>query len=243
MVVEARGAACHCGGHGCWERYASGGGLHRLTREAAIEGRLPTLVAQRGNAARGSRRGRHGRGRAEPGRGGRADAGDRVVARARTREPGGDPRLRPLRHRRGTLDRLGPGVAVGARVPRRSRRGLRRAPGDHGDARRCSDLARAPWAPHSWPSSERRETRRLAADVSRRRRRRAGLRRPRRRRRHRRRLRLRPPLAHGFADAAVARALRAARGRRATTRLVVGPLVARVGLVGTRAPRRAVTDA
>ncbi len=51
MVVVARGAACHCGGYGCWERYASGGGLNRLTREAAIEGRLPTLVAQRGNAA------------------------------------------------------------------------------------------------------------------------------------------------------------------------------------------------
>jgi glucokinase len=51
MVVEARGAACHCGAHGCWERYASGGGLNRMTREAAIEGRLPTLVAQRGNAA------------------------------------------------------------------------------------------------------------------------------------------------------------------------------------------------
>ena len=50
MIVVARGAACHCGGHGCWERYASGGGLNRLTREAAIEGRLPTLVAQRGNA-------------------------------------------------------------------------------------------------------------------------------------------------------------------------------------------------
>ncbi|MEO9180093.1 MAG: ROK family protein, partial [Acidimicrobiales bacterium] len=51
MVVVARGAPCLCGGHGCWERYASGGGLNRLTREAAIEGRLPTLVGQRGNAA------------------------------------------------------------------------------------------------------------------------------------------------------------------------------------------------
>ncbi len=51
MVVVARGAACHCGGHGCWERYASGGGLHRLTREAAIQGRLPTLVTECGNAA------------------------------------------------------------------------------------------------------------------------------------------------------------------------------------------------
>ena len=37
MAVAARGAACHCGSHGCLERYASGGGLNRLTREAAIE--------------------------------------------------------------------------------------------------------------------------------------------------------------------------------------------------------------
>ena len=44
MVVEAHGAPCPCGGRGCWERYASGGGLHRLTREAALEGRLATLV-------------------------------------------------------------------------------------------------------------------------------------------------------------------------------------------------------
>ena len=50
MVVEARGAACHCGGYGCWERYASGGGLHRLTRAAALEGRLATLVQRCGNA-------------------------------------------------------------------------------------------------------------------------------------------------------------------------------------------------
>lgn len=44
MVVDARGAPCSCGGRGCWERYASGGGLHRLTREAALDGRLATLV-------------------------------------------------------------------------------------------------------------------------------------------------------------------------------------------------------
>jgi glucokinase len=44
MVVEAHGAPCLCGGRGCWERYASGGGLHRLTRDAALEGRLATLV-------------------------------------------------------------------------------------------------------------------------------------------------------------------------------------------------------
>src|SRR6202167_4886743 len=47
MVVEAHGAPCLCGGKGCWERYASGGGLQRLTREAALEGRLSTLVARR----------------------------------------------------------------------------------------------------------------------------------------------------------------------------------------------------
>jgi glucokinase len=44
MVVEAHGAPCLCGGRGCWERYASGGGLHRLTREAALDGRLTSLV-------------------------------------------------------------------------------------------------------------------------------------------------------------------------------------------------------
>ncbi len=44
MVVEAHGAPCLCGGRGCWERYASGGGLHRLTHEAALDGRLATLV-------------------------------------------------------------------------------------------------------------------------------------------------------------------------------------------------------
>jgi glucokinase len=47
MVVEAHGAPCLCGGRGCWERYASGGGLQRLTREAALNGRLSTLVASR----------------------------------------------------------------------------------------------------------------------------------------------------------------------------------------------------
>ncbi len=46
MVVDAHGAPCLCGGRGCWERYASGGGLHRLTREAALDGRLATLVAE-----------------------------------------------------------------------------------------------------------------------------------------------------------------------------------------------------
>lgn len=50
MAVQARGALCGCGGYGCWERYASGGGLARLTSEWAAEGRLPTLVRLRGGA-------------------------------------------------------------------------------------------------------------------------------------------------------------------------------------------------
>jgi glucokinase len=55
MVVDARGAECLCGGHGCWERYASGGGLHRMTREAALEGRLETLVERCGGDPRAVR--------------------------------------------------------------------------------------------------------------------------------------------------------------------------------------------
>ena len=50
MVVQANGIRCNCGRRGCWERYASGTGLGTLTTEAAREGRLPTLVAQRGSA-------------------------------------------------------------------------------------------------------------------------------------------------------------------------------------------------
>lgn len=48
MVVVARGAPCPCGSRGCWERYASGGGLQRLAREAALEGRLGAVVAEVG---------------------------------------------------------------------------------------------------------------------------------------------------------------------------------------------------
>jgi glucokinase len=49
MVVEARGAPCRCGGFGCWERYASGGGLARMTDEAVDHGRLPALVERVGS--------------------------------------------------------------------------------------------------------------------------------------------------------------------------------------------------
>lgn len=40
VVVEPGGVACPCGGRGCWERYASGGALVRLTNEALVAGRL-----------------------------------------------------------------------------------------------------------------------------------------------------------------------------------------------------------
>ena len=50
MVIVAHGAACPCGGRGCWERYASGGGLQRLGTEAAREGRLGELVRAVGGA-------------------------------------------------------------------------------------------------------------------------------------------------------------------------------------------------
>lgn len=36
MVVDPSGPPCPCGRRGCWERYASGSGLARLAREAAI---------------------------------------------------------------------------------------------------------------------------------------------------------------------------------------------------------------
>jgi len=48
MVVDPAGPPCPCGRSGCWERYASGGGLGILAREAALAGRLPGVVALAG---------------------------------------------------------------------------------------------------------------------------------------------------------------------------------------------------
>lgn len=44
MVMDPNGPPCVCGRRGCWERYASGSGLGRLAREAAIAGQLEGVV-------------------------------------------------------------------------------------------------------------------------------------------------------------------------------------------------------
>jgi glucokinase len=48
MVVDPDGPPCPCGRRGCWERYASGSGLGRLAREAAIGKRLGRVLALAG---------------------------------------------------------------------------------------------------------------------------------------------------------------------------------------------------
>jgi glucokinase len=48
MVVDPAGPPCPCGRRGCWERYASGGGLGLLAREAALGGALPGVVSRAG---------------------------------------------------------------------------------------------------------------------------------------------------------------------------------------------------
>jgi len=44
MVVDPDGPECPCGQRGCWERYASGSGLGRLGRDAAVAGRANSVV-------------------------------------------------------------------------------------------------------------------------------------------------------------------------------------------------------
>jgi glucokinase len=44
MVVDPHGPPCPCTQRGCWERFASGSGLARLAREAAIAGRAERIV-------------------------------------------------------------------------------------------------------------------------------------------------------------------------------------------------------
>lgn len=51
MVIERDGSPCPCGQRGCWERYASGGGLGRLGQRAAAEGRARRVLARAGGNA------------------------------------------------------------------------------------------------------------------------------------------------------------------------------------------------
>lgn len=44
MVLAVDGPPCPCGAKGCWERYASGSGLARLARDAAVGGRLRSVT-------------------------------------------------------------------------------------------------------------------------------------------------------------------------------------------------------
>jgi glucokinase len=44
VVIDPDGPPCPCGRRGCWERYASGSGLARLAREAAVGKRLNRIV-------------------------------------------------------------------------------------------------------------------------------------------------------------------------------------------------------
>jgi glucokinase len=44
MVIDPNGPPCPCGKRGCWERYASGSGLGRLAREAAVAGKAARVV-------------------------------------------------------------------------------------------------------------------------------------------------------------------------------------------------------
>ena len=51
MIVDRHGPPCPCGQRGCWERFASGSGLGRIAREAALAGRVPRVVALAGGDA------------------------------------------------------------------------------------------------------------------------------------------------------------------------------------------------
>lgn len=71
MLVDPTGPRCPCGRRGCWERFASGSGLGRLGRDAAIAGRFSASVALAGGDTEAVR-GEHV---VDAARGGDADAG------------------------------------------------------------------------------------------------------------------------------------------------------------------------
>jgi glucokinase len=51
MMVDPNGPPCPCGRQGCWERYASGSGLGRLGRDAAVADRARRVVELAGGDA------------------------------------------------------------------------------------------------------------------------------------------------------------------------------------------------
>jgi glucokinase len=51
MVIDPNGPPCPCGRRGCWERFASGSGLGRLAREAAVGKRASRVVELAGGDA------------------------------------------------------------------------------------------------------------------------------------------------------------------------------------------------
>jgi glucokinase len=51
MVIDPNGPPCPCGRRGCWERFASGSGLGRLAREAAVGKRASRMVELAGGDA------------------------------------------------------------------------------------------------------------------------------------------------------------------------------------------------
>lgn len=55
MLVDPAGPRCPCGRRGCWERFASGSGLSRIARDAAVAGRLTTAVDLAGGDTEGVR--------------------------------------------------------------------------------------------------------------------------------------------------------------------------------------------
>lgn len=51
LLVDPVGPPCGCGRRGCWEQFASGNALGRLTTEWAAAGRLPAVVERVGDPA------------------------------------------------------------------------------------------------------------------------------------------------------------------------------------------------
>jgi glucokinase len=215
MVVEAHGAPCLCGGRGCWERYASGGGLHRLTREAALDGRLATLVERSDGDPRAVR--------AEDVTEAAAEGLEEAVALMR--EVGWWLAL-GLSNLAVILDSghfvIGGGLSEASDLVLPAAREYLVELVEGYDARPTITVTTSMFGARSgamgarsWPLREC-ETRRLTADVSKQRRPSAGLRRARATRGHRWRLRLRPHVSHRLTRTSDSRADARAGGRRVT---------------------------